>query len=416
MKVRLTRQNVSDHELAKSLAGIATQEGVSHEVHELLDRLVKADKAQTEDQIPEKYMRFIADKLSSEFRALLRSLTDAIEIWIDAQGKGRKTLLRSLRKAEDASPFLSQAQIDELRALIESHFRSAIGLGYSVPDDVKKRWQKLGIKDPNIHLDEWIKTAYVAGRLAEVLNNNTSFADMKKLAQKLPLSRSDELVIRMSQQNSARYILGYADKLGGLATDVALDQHKRSINAIIQEYFKGNLERVPDEAYGFTSDEEEVVRKITSWRDLASELRDRFKQTDLVRDWDRVAFTEMRYATNLGRIMNIQHEGGGDPEDIEVFYHVLSTACNSCKKLYLEADRVTPKIFRLSEILANVEETGGMNVGRKASTIGDRDGWLPNASTHPNCHCYPVRKIAGYKYAEFDESINKGVGKNVESE
>jgi hypothetical protein len=400
MKVRLTKQNISDNEMAKALAGIATQEGVSHEVHELLGQLVKADRKTVEDIIPERYMRYIGDRLVSEFNALVRSLIDNMEIWVLSQSDSKKTFLKSLRKAEDELPLLTQAQMDELSALIEYHFRTAIGIGYTVSDAQKKQWAKMGIKDPNVHLDEWIKNAYVAGRLAEILNNDMSYADMMKLAKKLPMSRQDKLVLEMSKQNSAKYIKGYAQKLGGLATDVALDQHKLSINAVIQSYFKGELDREIHPESGFSPDEESVIRKVTSWRELASELRNRFKQTDLVRDWERVAFTEMRYATNLGRLMNIQHEGGGDPEDIEVFYHVLPTACSSCKKLYLNPDG-TPKIFKLSEILQNVEDTGGLNVGRKASAIGQPDGWLPNAVVHPNCHCYPVRKIGGYKYAEF---------------
>lgn len=412
MKVRLTKQNVSDQELAKALAGIATEEGISHEVHELLGRLVKADHPHGEDVIPERYMRTIGDKLVADFKALLMTLIENMELWVDQQSKASRSVFKSLRKAEEIPPVLTQAQIDELKDLIESHFRAAIGLGYKASDEQQKKWRKMGIKDPDIHLDEWIKKAYVAGRLAELLTNGTSFADMMKLAKKLPLSRTDQLVLEMSRMNSARYIVGYASKLGGLATDVAMDQHKRSINAIIQSFFAGDLDREIHPESGYAPNEESVIRKVTSWKELASELRNRFKQTDLVRDWERVAFTEMRYATNLGRIMNIQHEGGGDPEDIEVFYHVLPTACNSCKKLYLNPDG-TPKIFQLSEILANVQETGGMNVGRKASTIGDKDGWLPNASTHPNCHCYPVRKIGGYKYAEFERetpgaSTNEG--------
>lgn len=399
MKVQLTKKNISEQELSKALAGIAIQEGVSHEVHDLLDRLVKSEPEHEEDKIPERYIRYIGDKLISDFNALIRSLSDNIDRWIDSQAETRKTFLKSLRKADGAIPFLTQEQLDELSALIESHFRLAIGLGYTVPDGIKKQWAKAGIKDPNIHLDEWIKSAYVAGRLAEILNNDMSFADMMKLAKKLPMSRQDKLVLELSKQNSARFIVGYAQKLGGLATDVALDQHKQSINSLIQSYFKGELDKEAHPDNGFTPAEESIINKVSSWKELASELRHRFKKTDLVRDWERVVFTEMRYATNLGRLMNIQHEGGGDPEDIEVFYHVLPTACNSCRKLYLNPDR-SAKIFKLSEILQNVAETGGLNIGRKASQIGKEDGWLPNAVVHPNCHCFPVRKIGGYKYAD----------------
>lgn len=420
MKVQLTKRNVSDHELATALAGIATQEGLTDQVHELLGRLVKSEQKTMEDQIPERYMRYIGNKLKSDFNALLSDVSDVIDIWIQSQSKLKKSFLR---KAEDAIPILTQEQIDELSALIESRFRAAIGLGYGVSDETRKKWQKMGINDPDIHLDQWIVRSYVAGRVADLLTNNTSFADMLKFAKNQPLNRQDRLILDMAKQNSARFIKGYAQKLSGVATDVALDQQKKAINTIIQSYFSKDLEREIHPESGFSADEESVIRKVTSWRQLASELRNRFKQTDVTRDWERVAFTEMRYATNLGRLMNIQHEGGGDPEDIEVFYHVLPTACASCKKLYLHPDG-TPKIFKLSEILENVQETGGMNVGRRASAIGEADGWLPNAVVHPNCHCYMIRKIPGFKYAEFEkreetehaEHEREKTGKNTDEE
>jgi hypothetical protein len=396
MQIKLTKQNIDDVELAKALAGIATEEGVGHEVHELLSRMQKSDQKDSGEKIPEKYMRVIGDKLLSEFKALMNAVSDNVEVWINHQGKIEKSFLKSLRKSESVPPVLTQEQIDEMKALIQAHFRSAIGLGYTVSETTLRKWQRMGI-DPkattNESISTWIERAYVAGRLANVLDNNTTFTQFWKLAKDFTMSRQDQLVLEMSKLNSARFIVGYAEKLGGLATDVALDQHKKAINSVIQSYFNETLTTEAGESG--------IIGKVTSWRELASELRNRFRQTDLVRDWERVAFTEMRYATNLGRIMNIQHEGGGDAEDIEVFYHVLPTACNSCKKLYLEADGKTPKIFKLSEILKNVQETGGMNIGLKASDIGGKDGWLPNASTHPNCHCYPVRKIGGYKYAEF---------------
>jgi F0F1-type ATP synthase delta subunit len=399
MQVRITKQNITERELAKALAGIATEENIVHEVHELLDRLVKADHPQSEEKVPEKYIRYICNQLMSDFKSLLIMLTENVDRWIEAQANPKR-FLKSLRKADDTTPLiLTQEQLDELKELIEAHFRSAIGLGFTANETTQKQWQKIGIKTPDIHLEEWIKHAYVAGRLADLLNDNSTFEEMMKLAKKLPLSRMDKLIIQMAQQNAAQFIKGYAEKAGNLATQVALDQQKKAINFIVQQYFAGNLKREPVGDNGFTASELKEAHRVISWRQLASELRNRFKQTDLVRDWERVAFTETRYATNLGRLMNAQIEGGGNPEEIYVYYHVLPTACASCKELYLNRDG-TPKRFKLSEILANVLETGGMNVGRKASAIGQKDGWIPNASTHPNCHCYPVRVKEGYTHAD----------------
>jgi len=393
VQIRVKRQNINSSELTSALSGYIEHEGIESDVMTRLEKSIHHD-----EPIPEKYIRVIVRKMNAEFQGLMLLLSRNMDAWFASVSRlPRKTFLR---KAEDSKPpVLTQVQIDELRTLIEAHFRSAIGLGWKVPKVTEKQWNKAGIEQPQEDLQTWIRQSYVAGRLADVLNNESTYADMVKLAKRLPLTRIDKLVVEAAEKNAAKYISGYGRKLADLAEDMLTEKHKSAIHDVVQRYFSGELTHTTYNAEGFTPQEAESLlstdKAVKGWRELTTELKNRFKAVDVGRDWDRVAVSEVRFSTNLGRIMNIQVEGGGDPASIEVYYHVQPTACKHCKKLYLASDG-TPKRFKLSEILDNIQETGGMNVGRKASLIGEEGGYIPNATVHPFCHCYPVRVIKGY--------------------
>ena len=108
---------------------------------------------------------------------------------------------------------------------------------------------------------------------------------------------------------------------------------------------------------------------------------------DVERDWTRIASTEMHNAFTEGRAHSIQaaHKG----EDPVVFKRPRPDACPKCKQHYLEADGVTPKVFALSELVAN----GTTNEGRKLSQ------WRPTLGClHPFCQC-PLHELpAGFGF------------------
>ncbi|UOF90798.1 hypothetical protein LSG31_00500 [Fodinisporobacter ferrooxydans] len=395
MQVVLKRKNINNIELAKALIGVMNSEGIAHEV---LENLKKSEDHNHDEPIPEKYIRSIVSKMNEEFNSLLMTLFRNIDKWFAYVSRKGKSFLR---KAEnEPPPLLSQEQIDELKMLIESHFRAAIGIRYNIPKDLQKRWAKAGIEKPDEDLETWIRQAYVAGRLADVLTNSSTYAEMVRMVKKLPLSRMDRLVLDAAKQNAAKYIKSCGVKFGDVAEEVILNNNKSALHDIVQGYFSGDLKHTTYNAERLSPEEVQHLlstdKQVKGWRELSTELKNRFKAADMSRDWDRVAVSEIRYATNLGRLVNIQVEGGGDPDEIDVYYHVQPTACKYCKELYLEPDG-TPKIFKLSEILRNVQETGGMQIGLKASRIGEEGGWVPNALAHPFCHCYMVRYIKGYK-------------------
>jgi hypothetical protein len=389
LQLRVQRKNILDSELVKALAGYIEIEGIEDNMIHRLSR------HEHEEPIPEKYVQTILDKMNMDFRSIQMTLLTNIDIWLAAQANIPKK--KFLQKADDPKPpVLSEKQVEDLRQLIEAHFRTSIGLQVNIP----KTWSKIGLQLPDDNIESWIQKAYVAGRLSEVLINGSSYADMLKMAKKLPLSRVDMLTIQAAKQNAAKYIKGYGRKLADIAEDVLVNQHKSALQSIIQDYFTGDLTHTTYNDAGFSPSEVDRLlstdKEVKGWRELSTELKNRFKASDVGRDWDRISVSEVRYATNLGRIMNIQVEGGGDPEDIEVYYHVQATACKYCKKMYLEPDG-SPKIFKLAEILKNVQETGGMQIGLRAGLIGEAGGWVPNTLCHPFGHCYPVRVIKGYK-------------------
>lgn len=86
---------------------------------------------------------------------------------------------------------------------------------------------------------------------------------------------------------------------------------------------------------------------------MLQELR---KQSgDWKRDWSHIAQTEMWDAKLQGEAVAIQDKVA----DAVVFKRPAADACAKCKQLYLESDGVTPKLFRMSDLLSH-----GTNYGK----------------------------------------------------
>ena len=122
----------------------------------------------------------------------------------------------------------------------------------------------------------------------------------------------------------------------------------------------------------------------------------REKTNDWERDWHRVAHTEMWSAKCQGEVEAIlQGESpfSNDKGDTEVYCKPGPNACPKCKQMYLERDGVTPKVFKLSQLISN-----GSNYGKKQAD------WKPCVPPlHPNCMCPLSIKP---KNTKFDEQGN----------
>ncbi len=392
MQVNVRTKNVTENELAKALVGYILHEHMSDDV---IDYLRKSDDHKNEHEpIPERYMKAIVKRMQTLFTQLRVRLDNNLMKWFTSLGESKRWGKKKTRMIGH----LSDDEIDELRRLIESHFKLAIGVDIRLPDEVKKKWKANGIVlPPQGNMESGIVQSYVSGRLHTILKATDSYETMLKMARQFVPTRQDQLIIDAAKANAAKYMVGYGRKLADLAEDMLLEHQKGTVHDIVQRYFSGELTHTTYNAEGFTPQEVEsqlaTEKSVQGWRELATELKNRFKATDISRDWDRIAVSETRYASNLGALVTIQEEGGGDADEIMLYYHVHQKACKYCKKLYLHEDG-TPKLFPLAEILHNVQETGGMNVGLKASLIGEPGGWVPNALAHPHCLTGDMRVVA----------------------
>jgi len=147
----------------------------------------------------------------------------------------------------------------------------------------------------------------------------------------------------------------------------------------------------------------------TTAQDVAQRIRDATK--DFKRDWFRVAHTELHNATEEAKAIVIAHRG---PErDPRVFKRPHASACSFCVLLYLKPDKVTPRIFRLSALLAN-----GSNVGRRAGrptrSGRSRTEWKAVVGAiHPLCQCELHVFPDGMGFNERGEMVYVGVKKSM---
>lgn len=115
-----------------------------------------------------------------------------------------------------------------------------------------------------------------------------------------------------------------------------------------------------------------------SQQQIASELRE--ITNDVRQDWDMVVRTELINSQQQGMasaILDGSSPYSDDKGDTIVFKRPNHDACKHCKRLYLQSDGVTPRLFRLSELMAM-----GDNIGLKVSE------WKPTLGVvHPHCQC-----------------------------
>jgi len=130
----------------------------------------------------------------------------------------------------------------------------------------------------------------------------------------------------------------------------------------------------------------EVTRGVderSTAQEVARHIRNATK--NLKRDWLRIAHTEMHSAMEEAKAIVLAHRSAD--RDPRVYKRPHPDACSFCVLLYLRPDKVTPRVFKLSEILAN-----GSNVGRKANrpskTGKSRTEWKATmGAVHPFCRC-----------------------------
>lgn len=369
--------NLEPDELVASLAAVACDAGLADD---LIDQITKSARRVEVAMPREAYMLAMVRSLQDKYAAAVDALGEHLVLWLDAIFPHRSRW-RLLNKAMRGIQ-LTADQIEELRLLIKAHFRPAgiaIGGGvYRIPDTILDRWRAEGIIVPGISIPE-IADAYNAARLVGVIEEATTFEAMKHLAERLPTTAVQRHAVEWLEQHATRYMVGFGDKLGTQAVDGALSLNQKLARRMLVQYQQGEL-KIHPVADGPTD------RVVEGWRGLARQLYKTFKSTDANRDWLRVANSEVRLSFNVGRLHTYAEQGVR-----QIYYLVRPDACEECRAVYLNEDG-SPKIFTVEEILNNVDATGGLNIGRKASKIGDsRLGWVPTGLLHPFCFPGHVR-------------------------
>jgi hypothetical protein len=135
---------------------------------------------------------------------------------------------------------------------------------------------------------------------------------------------------------------------------------------------------------------------------------------ELKKRWSLIAITEVHNGIEEAKaVALVRSHGGRDPL---VYKLPRPDACAYCRMLYLKSDGVTPRIFRLSSLMAN-----GSNIGRKARKP-TLTGKLKTAlratlgALHPCCACLlyhlPEGMTVGPSGAHLP--LNKGLSVQVE--
>lgn len=190
-----------------------------------------------------------------------------------------------------------------------------------------------------------------------------------------------------------------------------IGEHVRALGARLDEA-AGHAMVDADDA----SRRRRLTRTPRSGETVAQEVLSRVRKAvaGLRRDWLRVAHTEIHNAAEEARAVALAHRDPG--RDPRVFKRPRADACAFCRLLYLRPDGVTPRVFRLSALLAN-----GSNVGRRAgrptrSGKGRTEWRAVLGAAHPYCGCELSVLADGMGFDRGGQLVYVGVRKSTSIE
>lgn len=223
-----------------------------------------------------------------------------------------------------------------------------------------------------------LEHAYLFGILAAALEDERAkamnYAQFQRFVASgnwVPLTDSEEFALDQLKNRAYTDISGLGSRMKTGVTNVLVRSNLEQ-QGIIRDQIKNRAIQ--------------AVELRMSPRSLASDLADLTQ--DWGRDWMRIAYYLMHEAYNTGRAQTILRDHGADAL---VYHDVYKDACKHCKEFFLEVPEdpdSMPKVFKLSELLAN-----GNNIGRKVAD------WKPViAPVHPYCRCELNYKQLGYEW------------------
>jgi len=254
---------------------------------------------------------------------------------------------------------LTPPQIAELVRIIKLHadhfLVSMFGRGMITKADLQELI-KAGLIPPSTD-PKIFENAFILGKLKAILTakqyKHLKYGELEELAKEKwatvqPLSKLEQSYVDSAKRRAARGIRNInRDITDGLYAKIEEEEQKQFTEATVKERIRDIVVTAKKTRMGVTSLASALPRELKSYS----------------RDWLRVASTELHMVRQRG-VAEAISQGTGvyegfaeDPEDRRVFIRPTAGACDECKRDYLDK-RGVPKVFKLSELLAN-----GTNVG-----------------------------------------------------
>jgi hypothetical protein len=283
-------------------------------------------------------------------------------------------------------PILTAAQIEKLAEIIRQHATwltwRLLGNKYVSKDEIDKL-KTAGILPMETQTPA-IKYAFVLGELESLLKEaewkGLSFDDLVEAAT----ARHTDV---QKLQIQASELTAYTT-LRGLEDDIKNGLYQSLARATQQTINEGVVKDI-------VKDETKLgIEMDKNFRQVANELAEKTKEYK--RNWHRVASTELHAARQNGvasAIINgVDIYEHADGVDSGVSVVPAGDACKDCIRLYVDPKTGQPKIFKLSELLANA----GTNYIKP---------WRKNVKpvippTHPHCFCRLSYVPAGWSWNE----------------
>lgn len=262
---------------------------------------------------------------------------------------------------------ISDTDINKIINIIHDHFDILNHLITGAPSSDSELLESLGIDKNALWL---ITLSYQLG-LLNIKNPNLSIPQIKAKLQSIKLNSSQTLAVNQLCKKVQQNINSLSQRTTSSVVNTAISLNFQTIihpsNQTNKEFSRHKL--------------------IQSLRDSTGDMK---------RDWHRVINTEVWDAKLQGEtnaILSGDSPLSSDRENTMVYKRPAPDCCPVCKRLYLENDGITPKIFKLADLISN-----GNNYGKKQAD------WVATVGVvHPNCQCTLNVKP---KDAEFDKNGN----------
>jgi hypothetical protein len=253
---------------------------------------------------------------------------------------------------------LTKAQLEEIERIIRQRMLAlsyeALGERALTEDEIAEL-KRVGLIRENVrHLTA---DPYTIGKVIALTDRDTArtlgFGEIMSMAKeiKVPPTAVEKKAMEYAEEHAGQYIKGITDDMVKEVRVAATRVGRTALDAIRTE-----------------------VASTLKNRETTSQLRTALYHAidDRARDWKRVASTEINDAIQRGIFGEIVENHGSEAL---VFKRPNPDACNHCKRVYLEADGITPKVF----VISDLEDS---NYGEKAADWGPTIG-----AVHPYCQC-----------------------------